>query len=206
VEVPSLFHFNDKTGLRENGGFESLTFENDTIIWYANELPLKEDGDVAGFESGKFPIRLVRQDIKNNIVLGQYAYNISPLDQKPNPEDGFYINSVSEILFVKENIIWVLERSYTTGVGNFVRIFEIEYENATDIKNLKGLTNTSYNPVSKKLLLDFSDYSRRIDNIEGLAFGPDFSNGRKSLFFISDDNFNEQQETQLWLFSVKGID
>lgn len=50
------------------------------------------------------------------------------------------------------------------------------------------------------MLLDFSDFNQRIDNIEGMTFGPDFPDGSKSLLFISDDNFNEEQETQLWLF------
>jgi hypothetical protein len=200
VEVPEIFYFNDEKGLRENGGFESLTFENDTIVWYSNELPLKEDGDVPGFEEGRFPIRLVRHDIKNEVVLNQYAYNISSLNDRPIPQDGFYINSVPEILFIGNNKLWVMERSYTKGVGNFVKLFEIETTKATDIKAINSLTENEYIPVSKKMLLDFSDFNQRIDNIEGMTFGPDFPDGSKSLLFISDDNFNEEQETQLWLF------
>ncbi|WP_375578103.1 esterase-like activity of phytase family protein [Marivirga tractuosa] len=205
VNVPDIFNFNDNKGLRVNGGFESVSFENDTIIWYANELPLKEDGEVPGFEEGKYPVRLVRHDIKNDVVLNQYAYNISPLNQKPDPEDAFYINSVPEILFIEQNKLWIMERSYTTGVGNFIKIFEIEIINATDIKHIGSLANQKYSPVSKKQIIDFSDYSQKIDNIEGMTFGPDFPDGRKSLLFVSDDNFNEGQETQFWLFSVNGL-
>ncbi|WMN11274.1 esterase-like activity of phytase family protein [Marivirga salinae] len=206
LTIPGIFQFNNVRGVRENGGFESLSFENDTIIWYANELPLKEDGKVPGFEVGNYPIRLVRQDIKNNVVLNQYAYNVSSLKKKPDPKDGFFINSVPEILFIDENKLWVLERSYTTGVGNFVKLFEVETENATDVKSFKALAETDYSPVSKKLILDFSDFNQRIDNIEGMTFGPDFPDGSKSLLFVSDDNFNAEQESQLWLFSVQGID
>jgi hypothetical protein len=205
VNVPEKFHFDDDKGLRENGGFESLTFENDTIIWYANELPLKEDGEVPSSEEGKYPVRLVRHDIKNDIVLSQYAYQIGHLSDKPNPEDGFFINSVPEILFVEENSIWVVERSYITGVGNFVLIYAIDYHNASDVKDVNALAEMDYEAVSKKLLLDFSDFNMKIDNIEGFTFGPDFPDGRRSLLFISDDNFNKEQETQLWLFSVEGV-
>ncbi|MGM0579614.1 MAG: esterase-like activity of phytase family protein [Bacteroidota bacterium] len=201
IDIPEIFNFNDEKGTRENGGFESLSFENDTIVWYANELPLKEDGEVPGFKEGKYPVRLVRQDIKNNKVLNQYAYHISALTELPDPEDGFYINSVPEILFIEENKLWILERSYATGIGNFVRLFEINSSNATDIKNVASLADKEYTSVSKNLILDFTDFNQRIDNIEGMAFGPDFSDGSKSLLFISDDNFNEEQETQLWLFS-----
>jgi hypothetical protein len=205
VNVPEIFQFYDNKGIRVNGGFESLTFENDTIIWYANELPLKEDGEVADFEAGNFPIRLVRQDIKNNKVLSQYAYNISHLKEKPMPEDGFFINSVPEILFIDDNRLWVMERSYTKGVGNFVRVFEIDLDNATDIQEIEALAGADYKTVTKRLILDFSDYNHKIDNIEGMTFGPDFPDGSKSLLFISDDNFNIEQETQLWLFSVTGL-
>jgi hypothetical protein len=205
VEVPDIFQFSDETGLRVNGGFESLSFENDTIIWYANELPLKEDGEVASFETGDFPVRLVRHDIKNNNILNQYAYKISHLNEKPIPEDGFFINSVPEILFIDDNRLWVMERSYTKGIGNFVKVFEINLNNATDVKKIKALTEADYKAVSKNMILDFSDYNHKIDNIEGMTFGPDFPDGSKSLIFISDDNFNKEQETQLWLFSVKGL-
>jgi len=206
INIPEMFYFHDNKGLRENGGFESLTFENDTIIWYANELPLKEDGEVPGFTKAKNPVRLVRQDIKNDQVLGQYAYNIDPLREKANPKDAFYINSVPEILFIEENKLWIMERSYITGVGNFVRVFEVKIGKATDVKEINSLSEAKYSPVSKKLILDFSDFDDKLDNIEGLTFGPDFQDGSKSLLFISDDNFNESQETQLWLFSVTGLE
>jgi hypothetical protein len=201
VNVPSIFYFYDDQGLRENGGFESLSFENDSIIWYANELPLKQDGNTPSFKEAKYPVRLVRHDIKNDSILNQYAYNISQLNDKPNPKDGFFINSVPEILFIEKNRIWVMERSYTTGVGNFVKVFEIEYDNAADVKGVNALSDFDFEFVSKKLILDFSDYQQDIDNIEGMTFGPDFPDGSKSVLFISDDNFNSDQETQLWLFS-----
>jgi len=202
VEVSEIFGFYGEKGIRENGGFESLSFENDTIIWYANELPLKEDGDVPGVETGSYPLRLSRHDIKNDTVIGQYVYNLSTLKKHPNPIDGFYINSVPEILYIKENILWVLERSYVQGIGNFAELFEIEIDHATDIKDMQALYGNDYEAVKKKLILDFSNFNQKIDNIEGMTFGPDFSDGSKSLIFISDDNFNEEQETQLWLFSV----
>ena len=152
ITVPEIFKFDNELGVRENGGFESLTFENDSIIWYANELPLKEDGEVPGFEESKYPIRLVRHDIKNDVVLNQYAYNISSLTDRPIPEGGFYINSVPEILFIGKDKLWILERSYTVGVGNFVKMFEIETKNATDIKNIEALANFDYTSVSKKVI------------------------------------------------------
>jgi len=200
IHTPEIFNFYEGKGLRENGGFESLAFESDTVIWYANELPLKEDGDVPSFKDGGYPVRLVRQDIKNDKVLSQFVYDLGYLEKRPSSPDGFYINSVPEILFIKRNKLWVMERSYTEGVGNSVKIFEIDTQNATDYKNTAALTNMEYSAVPKTMLLDFSKFKMKIDNIEGMTIGPDFEDGSKSLILISDNNFNEKQETQLWLF------
>jgi hypothetical protein len=40
------------------------------------------------------------------------------------------------------------------------------------------------------------------DNIEGVTFGPKLPNGHKTLIFITDNNFNEVEKTQLFLFEV----
>ncbi|HET8859272.1 esterase-like activity of phytase family protein [Marivirga sp.] len=205
VTVPEIFNFNEQKGLRENGGFESLTFENDSIIWYANELPLKEDSEVPGFEDDNYLIRLVRHDIKNDNVLNHFVYNISSLNEKPIPDDGFYINSVPEILYIDKSKLWVLERSYTTGVGNFIKVFEIDTRNASDVKGINALLGRDISTVAKKLILNFSDFNIKLDNIEGMTIGPNLPDGSKSLLFISDDNFSKTQETQLWLFSVNAL-
>jgi hypothetical protein len=41
-----------------------------------------------------------------------------------------------------------------------------------------------------------------IDNIEGVTFGPKLANGKQSLLFVSDNNFSDQQKTQVLLFEV----
>lgn len=40
------------------------------------------------------------------------------------------------------------------------------------------------------------------DNIEGVTFGPRLSNGKRSLIFIADNNFNPFERNQLLLFEV----
>jgi len=200
--VPSIFNYYERKGLRKNGGFESLTFENDTIIWFANELPLKEDGDVPKFAESKKPIRLTRFDIKNELVIAEYAYPIEPVQAITKPENEFNINSVTELISLNSNELLVLERSYITGVGNFVNVFKVKVSGATNIMNEDALAKASFIPVEKQLFIDFNKYNQRIDNIEGMAFGKNFDAQTKSLLFVSDNNFNNQQETQIWLFSV----
>ena len=44
-----------------------------------------------------------------------------------------------------------------------------------------------------------------IDNIEGVTFGPRVSTGNPSLLFVSDNNFNKEQVSQLLLFELKNF-
>lgn len=206
LSVPRQFDFySDKKGLTDNGAFESLAFENDSILWFANELPLIEDGDFPQFDSTNSPVRLTKLNVKTNEVLAQYAYMIEPVQEKPTTEGGFNINSVVELLSLDANHLLVMERSYILGVGNYVRIFKVNLKGATDINSSNSLLDEQYVPVAKELIIDFSDYKEKIDNVEGMAFGKPFADGRKSLFCVSDNNFNDSQQTQLWLFAIDGI-
>ena len=201
-DIPGMFNYYENKGLRENGGFESLAFENDTIIWFANELPLIEDSEVPVYGGGKTPIRLTKFDIKNDKLLAEYAYHIEPVQAESIPKEDFSINSVTELISLNSKNLLVLERSYITGVGNYVKIFKIDISKATDISTIESLKEESYMAVQKELFIDFSDYNKRIDNVEGMAFGKDLGSGYRSLLCVSDNNFNDKQETQFWLFKI----
>jgi hypothetical protein len=43
---------------------------------------------------------------------------------------------------------------------------------------------------------------RWVDNVEGATLGPRLPNGKRSLLFVTDDNFSEQERTQFFLFEV----
>jgi hypothetical protein len=60
----------------------------------------------------------------------------------------------------------------------------------------------SFTPVSKRLLLDLNDLGITLDNVEGLTFGPQLSDGRQSLILVSDNNFSTTQFTQFLAFGV----
>jgi hypothetical protein len=61
----------------------------------------------------------------------------------------------------------------------------------------------------KKLLLNFDDVAprlssalTRLENFEGMAFGP-VVNGIPTLLIVSDDNFRKTQKTAFLLFGMK---
>jgi hypothetical protein len=87
--------------------------------------------------------------------------------------------------------------------ANHVRIYAMETQGATDIEAMPALAGATYVPVRKRLLLDLEKIGlAKIDNIEGISWGPRLENGHRSLIMISDDNFNAQQVTQILAFEV----
>ena len=74
---------------------------------------------------------------------------------------------------------------------------------ASDISQIQSLREQApKHAATKKLLLNMDNLGIYIDNIEGVTFGPDLPNGHKTLIFVSDNNFDKAQKTQLLLFEV----
>ncbi|MEL6141955.1 MAG: esterase-like activity of phytase family protein, partial [Bacteroidota bacterium] len=92
----------------------------------------------------------------------------------------------------------VLERSFSTGYddgGNDVKIYQVDASMATDVSGIDALAGASYTPAIKTLLFDFESVRSQltdgiVDNIEGITFGPDLPNGKKSLLLVADNNFS----------------
>lgn len=192
-------------GPRKNGTFEGITFGEDfkTMI-VSMEEPLYEDGARAALTETNSYVRFYEYNVDKKVNTAQYAYKLEPIAYPSIPDDSFKMNGVSEILFVGDKKLLVIERSYSTGhFGCTIKLFIADLETASDIKNIQSLKrNPPERAIKKKLLLNMNNLEIYIDNIEGVTFGPDFPNGHKSLIFISDDNFNKEQKTQFLLFEV----
>ena len=78
--------------------------------------------------------------------------------------------------------------------------------NATDTSTIKSFNDNVSNiqVLKKKLLFNLADLGIDLDNIEGMTIGSRLPDGNPSLVLITDDNFNEEQETQIFLFRLKG--
>jgi len=57
-------------------------------------------------------------------------------------------------------------------------------------------------PLRKELLFDLQELGIYLDNFEGMTIGPRLPDGSNSLLLISDDNFNDEQISQLFLFRL----
>ena len=69
---------------------------------------------------------------------------------------------------------------------------------------MPALANANYIPVTKRLVIDLAKTAEvgRVDNIEGMSWGPMLADGKRSLVLVSDNNFNPAQITQFLAFEV----
>lgn len=206
LPTPAMFNVSKKeVGSRNNMSFEALSFSSDgKSLWLGMEAALYQDGPLATPDNGSV-VRITRLD-RAGKVLGQYAYPIEPVASRPAPGREAD-NGVSEILAVNDHQVLVVERAGVANADglytNHVRIYEMETDGATDIQAIPALAGATYMPARKRLLLDLEKTGlSRVDNIEGISWGPRLENGRRSLVMISDDNFNPQQVTQILAFEV----
>ncbi len=85
-----------------------------------------------------------------------------------------------------------------------IKVFLADITHAEDISNIASLKNkTNIKMISKKLILNMDNLNIFIDNIEGVTFGPTLSNGKRSLIFIADNNFNPLEKSQFLLFEIE---
>ncbi|MGX9777049.1 esterase-like activity of phytase family protein [Janthinobacterium aestuarii] len=206
LPTPAMFNVSkEEVGSRNNMTFEALSFASDgKSLWLGMEAALYQDGPLATPDNGSI-VRITRLD-RAGKVLGQYAYPVEPVASRPGPGREAD-NGVSEILAVNDHLVLVVERAGVANADgvytNHVRIYEMETEGATDVQALPALAGASYVPARKRLLLDLEKIGlARVDNIEGISWGPRLENGRRSLVLVSDDNFNPLQVTQILAFEV----
>jgi phosphodiesterase/alkaline phosphatase D-like protein len=194
------------SGIRNNLAFESLTISPDQRFLYtASENALFQDGDRATLQSGSRS-----RILQYNTITGQpekeYLYITDPVAQPPNPTTGASDNGLVDLLAIDDRgTLLALERSFSAGVGNTIKIYEIKLENATDISTIDSLNAlnseklAAIRPAQKRLLLNLDDLAlpTGTDNIEGITFGPKLPDGRQSIVLVSDNNFSQTQFTQI---------
>jgi hypothetical protein len=193
-------------GPRQNSVFEGLTFlDNYKSLLVSVEEPLMQDGPSAGTGDSSAVTRMIKFDIATKKPVAQYAYKIDPVAHPPFPLGAFKVNGISDILSFGKNKLLVIERSYSTGhLSCTIKIYLADLAGAKDIQNIDALKGkVGIKTIGKKLLLNTDDLGIFIDNVEGVTFGPTLSDGKKSLLFIVDNNFNPLEKSQVFLFEIE---
>ncbi|MGZ5189454.1 MAG: esterase-like activity of phytase family protein [Flavisolibacter sp.] len=203
--IPSNMHMRKNAlGPRNNGSFEGITFtKNYKTLLVSMEEPLYEDGPRAGIYDSSAINRIIEFDMKNLKPKSQYAYRIEPVAIPPKPPGAFRINGISEILWINDDKILVVERSYSVGTKpSTIKIFLADLKGASEVSGYTSLENIPVNFISKKLLLNMDSLGIYVDNIEGITIGPVLPNGHSSVILVADNNFDEKEISQFFLFEI----
>ncbi|WP_344423048.1 esterase-like activity of phytase family protein [Amycolatopsis minnesotensis] len=197
-------------GPRQNLAIEGLTFAGlGSLIASSVEGPMLQDGPDATPEHGGLD-RITVQS-RFGPVLAQYAYPEEKVFAAPNPPGAFATTGISSLLAadpVDPSKFLVMERSFVTGVGNKLRIYEMDTKGATNVLGVKSLAGAkNVKPVRKRLVADLADFPlstlSTVDNVEGMTWGPRLPSGERTLVLVSDNNFSATQVTQLIALAIR---
>ncbi len=206
-EMPAAFNYvdNSSSGGRSNKLFEALAVTPDGQVFTANEDALIEDGPITTLQAGSV-LRVVRLDVATGKATAQYAYQLPriPLDKAATgsfPPD----NGLPELLAVSNNEFIAVERAFADGVGNTIRLTRATIEpDTTDVRSFRSLVGASYKPMKRELLQEMPVVYQgvKLDNIEGISWGPRLPNGHRTLVLMADNNFADNQATQFLAFEI----
>lgn len=205
-KLPSIFNYVDSktTGGRSNKLFESLAISPKGQLFTANEDALVQDGEISNLEQGGV-VRVMKLNPQTQKSEAQYVYPLEKIPHASIPGGYPADNGLSEMLAIDENHFIAVERAFADGIGNSIRLYKTQIDaDTTDVQQLSSLKGAQYTPMKKQLLLELPIRYQNIklDNIEGITWGPTLANGHRSLILVADNNFSDQQTTQFIAFEV----
>ncbi|MFS8202505.1 esterase-like activity of phytase family protein [Streptomyces sp. CWNU-52B] len=122
---------------------------------------------------------------------------------------------VAETTATPDGRLLVLERGFTAGVGNTIRLYLADLRHATDTRGIETLTgHDGVRLVRKTLLADLADCpslgatakqpqpNPLLDNVEGMTV-TGRTRGALRVLLVSDDNENEAQTTRFYSLRVR---
>ncbi|MFG1606712.1 esterase-like activity of phytase family protein [Actinoplanes sp. NPDC049265] len=197
LPVPARFQVAPAGEAAVNQTFEALAAAPDRSVLYAGmEGPLSGDND------------------PNSRRIIKYV------DQRPVAQLAYRADAglgLVELLALGGDTLVSMERGFTAGVGNTVRLYQVSTLGAadvTDVASLSALTDPRA-WAGKTLLADIVNCPSAgapakqpqpnplLDNIEGAALGGTLADGRRIVHLISDDNGSATQITRLYTFAVR---
>lgn len=198
LPVPDRFRVSTAGGQAiVNQTFEGLTLDGRTL-YVGTEGPLSADG----LSAGRPLLRILRY--VHDRPVAQLAYRADP---------GL---GLAELAAVGDGTLLVLERGFTAGVGNTVRIYRVSVEHARDVAGVASLTTVPDRVfLRKRLLVDIADCppdgaaakqpqpNPLLDNIEGMTLAGPLGHGRRLLRLISDNNNSATQTTRVYALAVR---
>lgn len=194
------------SGVRDNLGIESAAFtRNGRFLFTGFENALAQDGPAAT-PTTTSPARLQRFDPRTGRLQREHVYVTDRVADTPSDPSLFSVSGLVELLPINSQFLVAMERSFTVGQGNTVRLYRAALPGATDVRGVADIdTVERLRPVRKRLLLDLDGLGLTLDNFEGMTLGPRLPDGGRALLLVSDNNFTPGQYSQFLLFSARHI-
>ncbi|MFD4555731.1 esterase-like activity of phytase family protein [Streptomyces sp. NPDC058469] len=181
------------------------TFEGLTLLPGGHTLLASMEDAIAGDSAGTVRFQTWTRTKGDHFRLAaQYAYKT----------DAAFLG-VPEVQALPDGRLLVLERGFTSGVGNTVRLYLADPRHATDTSGIENLTGQSgVRLIKKTLLADIADCpslgatakqpqpNPLLDNIEGMVI-TGREKGRYKVLLVSDDNQNAVQTTRFYYLRVR---
>lgn len=191
--------FLNNQGVSENKGFEALGITRDgKSLFTANEAPLRQDRakDVDA-------VRILKLERSPTFKpVAEYLYALEDTVD----------NGLVDILPINSQEILTLERGYDPQLKKVtVRIFRVNLSKAVDTLANETIfaKGFKFQTVKKELLIDLDTVIdsmpaglRKLDNIEGMTWGPKTAQGADTLILVSDNNMTSKQRTLIMSFEL----
>ncbi|MFK4146321.1 esterase-like activity of phytase family protein [Streptomyces sp. NPDC004065] len=180
------------------------TFEGLTLLPGGRTLLASMEYALAGDTPGIVRFQTWRRGGDGHFrPAAQYAYRT---------DDGL---DVPEVQATPDGRLLVLERGFTAGVGNTVRLYLADLRHATDTRDTGTLTGQpGVRLIRKTLLTDIASCpslgatarqpqpNPLLDNIEGMTV-TGRAGGRLKVLLVSDDNENPAQTTRFYYLRIR---
>ncbi|MCC5477307.1 esterase-like activity of phytase family protein [Streptomyces barringtoniae] len=181
------------------------TFEGLTLLPGGHTLLASMEDAISGDSTGIVRFQTWQRTKGGHFRLSaQYAYRT---------DAGL---GVPEVQATPDGRLLVLERGFTSGVGNTVRLYLADLRHATDTSGIENLTGQpSVRLIRKTLLTDIAacpslgatakqpQPNPLLDNIEGMTITGRDHQGRLKVLLVSDDNQNPAQTTRFYYLRVR---
>ncbi len=202
LPVPGYYDPTPTSGVRQNLGFESAAVSPDgQQLFVGAENALLQDGPAASTSTGS-PARILRYHLGHYGVAREFVYRTEPV-VAPSPV--FSVNGLVELLPLNGQFLLAMERSFSVGAGNTIRIYRAALPGATDVSGVADIDAVpGLRAARKTLLLQLPSTVGRqpLDNVEGMTRGPRLPDGRQSVLLVSDNNFTAGQDSQVLLLAL----
>jgi len=188
VAVPAIYA---PANVRGNFGLEALAFGAGSL-WTANEEALAPDGPLSTTTAGTW-VRIQRFS-QSLTADGQWAYRTDPISALSGLTTAER-SGVVDVLPWNATTLLVLEREFGGAIPGFrSRLYGVDLTTGSDVSTVGALATGSFTPLAKTLLWERSFSALAPSNFEGMSFGPDLADGRRSILLVSDDGGGTRQD------------